>query len=54
MPLRFLTLIIKKGILTHKDYGAYTCVAKGDNTVARDTVEVKKAGAYKQFLVSEK
>lgn len=42
IPVRFLTLIIRKSILSAQDYGMYSCVAIGDNLVAMDTVELKE------------
>ncbi|XP_060563461.1 opioid-binding protein/cell adhesion molecule homolog [Ruditapes philippinarum] len=40
MPVRFLTLIIKKSIVSVQDYGIYTCVGKGEGLVAHGYVEL--------------
>ncbi|XP_045216679.2 hemicentin-2-like [Mercenaria mercenaria] len=45
IPVKFLTLIIRKSILAHKDYGVYTCVAKGENQVAQAAVVLKEKTA---------
>ncbi|XP_045216680.1 protein CEPU-1-like [Mercenaria mercenaria] len=41
IPVRFLTLIIRKSIVSAQDYGMYTCVAKGERHVAQNSVELR-------------
>ena len=41
-PIKFITLIIRQGVLAPKDFGIYSCIAKGDNTVAKKEVILRE------------
>ena len=43
LPVKFVWMMIKKSILSKKDYGNYTCVATGDNSVAHAVVQLKNS-----------
>lgn len=42
IPVKFLTMVIRKSIVASQDYGKYSCVAKGQHAVVTDIVELKE------------
>lgn len=50
IPVKFITLIIRKGVLAAHDYGTYTCVAKGDGSQAQASTKIRHIGNHFQLM----